>query len=63
MTMPRRRSLRRIAYLRRNRCSVLLAGLFVFILVHPLLAESAIGATFLAAATIGILLLVGTSPH
>ena len=55
--MPRRRLLRSIAFLRRNRCSVLLAGLIVFILVHPLLAESAIGATFLALGTIGILLL------
>ena len=57
MTMPRRRLLRRIAYVRRNRCSLLLAGLFVFILVHPLLTESAIGAAFLASGTIGILLL------
>ena len=56
-TMLRRRLLRRIAYLRRNRCSVLLAGLFVFILVHPLLAESAIGGTFLALGMLGILLL------
>jgi len=56
-TMPRRRLLRRLAYLRRNRCSVLLAGLFVFILVHPLLAESAVGGTFLVFGTLGILLL------
>jgi hypothetical protein len=55
--MLRRRLLRRIVYLRRNRCSVLLAGLFVFILVHPLLAESAIGGTFLVFGTLGILLL------
>jgi hypothetical protein len=55
--MLRRRLLRRIAYLRRNRCSVLLAGLFVFILVHPLLAESAIGGTFLVLGMLGILLL------
>jgi hypothetical protein len=53
----RRRLLRRVAYLRRNRCSGLLAGLLVFILVHPLLAESAVGATFLAFGTLGILLL------
>jgi hypothetical protein len=53
----RRLLLRRIAYLRRNRCSVLLAGLFVFILVHPLVADSAIGATFLAFGMLGILLL------
>ena len=43
--------------LRRNRCCVLLAGLFVFILVHPLLADSAIAATFLAFGTLSILLL------
>ena len=55
--MPRQRLLRSLAFLRHNRCSILLAGLFVFILVHPLLAESAIGATFLALGTIGILLL------
>ena len=55
--MLRRRLLRRIAYLRRNRCSALMAGLFVFILVHPLLAESAIGGTFLVLGMLGILLL------
>jgi hypothetical protein len=49
--------LRRIAYVRRNRCSVLLAGLLVFVLVHPLLAESPIGGAFLAFGTLGILLL------
>ena len=41
----RRRLLRRIAFLRRNRCSALLAGLLMFILVHPFVADSAIGAT------------------
>ena len=55
--MLRRRLLRRIAYLRRNRCSALMAGLFVFILVHPLLAESAIGGTFLVLGMLGILLI------
>ena len=55
--MLRRRLLRRIAYLRRNRCSALMAGLFVFILVHPLFAESAIGGTFLVLGMLGILLL------
>ena len=55
--MPRQRLLRSIAFLRHNRCSILLAGLIVFILVHPLLAELAIGATFLALGMIGILLL------
>ena len=57
LAMLRRRLLRRIAYLRRNRCSVLLAGLLVFILVHPLLLDSAIGGTFLAFGTLSILLL------
>ena len=52
-----RRLLRRIAYVRRNRCSVLLAALLLFILAHPLLSESAIGGTFLAFGTLGILLL------
>ena len=61
--MLRRRLLRRIAYLRRNRCSGLLAGLFVFILVHPLLAESAISGAFLALGTLGILLLALWALH
>jgi hypothetical protein len=52
-----RRLLRRIAYLRRNRCSVLLAGLLAFILVQPLVADSAVGVVFLALGTLGILLL------
>ncbi len=59
----RRGLLRRIAYLRRNRCSALLAGLFVFILVHPLLAESAIGGTFLVFGMLGILLLAMWALH
>ncbi len=53
----RRRLLRRIAYLRRNRCSALLAALLVFILAHPLVAESDIGAVFLAFGILGILVL------
>ncbi len=56
-TVSRRRILRRIAYVRRNRCSVLLGALLVFILIHPLLAPSAIGASFLALGTLGILVL------
>jgi hypothetical protein len=59
----RRRLLRRIAYLRRNRCSVLLAGLLTFILVHPLVVESAIGATFLAFGMLVILLLALWALH
>ena len=57
-TSLRRRLLRRIAFLRRNRCSVLLAGLFVFILVHPLLAEFGDRRRrFVVFGTLGILLL------
>jgi hypothetical protein len=62
-TRLRRRLLRRIAYLRRNRSSVLLAGLLTFILVQPLVADSAIGATFLAFGTLGILLLALWALH
>jgi hypothetical protein len=62
-TRLRRRLLRRIAYLRRNRCSALLAGLLTFILVHPLVVGSAIGATFLALGTLGILLLALWALH
>jgi len=53
----RRRLLRRIAYLRRNRCSLLLAALCLFILVNPFAAGSAIAAVFLALGTLGILVL------
>src|SRR5215216_8206749 len=64
MTMRlRRRLLRRIAFLRRNRCSALLASLLAFILVQPLVADSAIGATFLAFGTLGILLLALWALH
>ena len=52
-----RRWLRRVAFVRRNRCSVLLVALMVFILIHPLVAESAIGAVFLAVGILGILVL------
>lgn len=55
--MLRRRLMRRVAYMRRNRCSVLLGWLLLFILIHPLVAESAVGAVFLAFGTLGILLL------
>ena len=62
-TRLRRRVLRRIAFLRRNRCSALLASLLAFILVQPLVADSAIGATFLALGTLGILLLALWALH
>src|SRR5215216_4248011 len=58
-----RRRLRGVAYLRRNRCSGLLAGLLTFILVQPLVADSAVGATFLALGTLGILLLALWAQH
>ncbi len=55
--MIRRRLLRRIAYVRRNRCSVLVAVLCFFILLNPLLSGSMIGATMLATSLFVILLL------
>jgi len=55
--MLHRRLLRRVAYLRRNRCSALLGGLLAFILVQPLVADSPVGVVFLALGTLGILLL------
>lgn len=55
--MLHHRFLRRIAYLRHNRCSVLLGWLLLFILIQPLVVGSAIGAVFLAFGTLGILLL------
>ena len=42
--------LRRIAYVRRNRCSALVAALTFFILLNPLLAISAIGGSMLGVA-------------
>jgi hypothetical protein len=47
---------RRIAYMRRNRCGVLLAALCLFILINPLVAES-MGAVFLALGLVVILML------
>ncbi len=55
--MIRRRLLRRVAYVRRNRCSALVAVLCFFILLNPLLAGSAIGATVLAASLFAVLIL------
>ena len=55
--MLHRRLLRRLAYMRRNRCSALLGGLLAFILVQPLVADSPVGVVFLALGTLGILLL------
>jgi hypothetical protein len=55
--MIRRRMLRHLAYMRRNRCSVLVAMLCFFTLVNPLLAGSAVGTTMLAASLFTILVL------
>ncbi len=55
--MPTRPFLRRIAYMRRNRCSVLLAVLCVIIVVNPLLNTSELGARIMALCLIAILLL------
>ena len=55
--MIRSRLLRRVAYVRRNRCSVLVAVLCFFILLNPLMAGSAVGATMLAASLFTILVL------
>jgi hypothetical protein len=51
------RLLRRVAYVRRNRCSVLVAMLCFFILLNPLLSGSMIGATTLAISLFTILVL------
>lgn len=55
--MLRSRLLRRIAYARRNRCSVLVAVLCLFILATPLMAGSVLGATALATSLFVILVL------
>lgn len=55
--MLRRPFLRRLAYVRRNRCSLLLAALVVLILVNPVLAGSPVGATILSFALLAILML------
>lgn len=55
--MLHRPLLRRLAYARRNRCSVLLAALCLLILANPLLAGSTIGATLLSFSLLAILAL------
>jgi len=49
--------LRRIAYVRRNRCSALVAILCFFIVLNPVLAGSMIGSSMLGVALISILVL------
>jgi Ion channel len=53
----RHRWLHRVAYLRRNRCGVLLAALCLFILLNPLIAASRTGATALNVGLLAILVL------
>jgi hypothetical protein len=55
--MFRRSLLHRIAFLRLNRCSVLLAALCLFILLNPLVADSAVGALILLFWLLAILVL------
>src|SRR6185369_14481247 len=56
IVMLSRPNLRRIAFLRRNRCSVLVAALCLFILLNPLIADSLVGVTILASCLMAILL-------
>lgn len=55
--MTRHRMLRRIAYVRRNRCSALVVALTLFILLNPVLAISAIGGSMLGVALFVVLVL------
>ena len=50
-----RRMLRRIAYVRRNRCSVLLGMLCLLIILSPLIGGSSVGGVVLVAALVSIL--------
>jgi len=53
----RRRLLQRIAYLRRNRCSALLAMLCLIILASPLLSGTPLASGFVGLGTMAVLLL------
>ena len=55
--MTNRPLLRRIAYMRRNRCSVLLAALCLIILLNPLLNTSALGGMLMTLCLLVVLLL------
>jgi hypothetical protein len=57
MPTIRRRLLHRIAYVRRNRCSALLAALCLLILVNPLFVGSRVGATSLTFGLYAVLML------
>ena len=53
--MPSRPFLRRIAYVRRNRCSVLLAALCLIIVLNPLLNTSALGGMLMTLCLLAVL--------
>jgi len=55
--MLHRPLLRQMAFVRRNRCSALLAGLCVFIVIEPLVLDSPMGVMFLRLAMLSILFL------
>lgn len=57
MPTIRRRLLHRIAYVRRNRCSVLLAALCLLILVNPLFVGSSVGTTSITFGLYAVLML------
>ena len=53
--MLRRPLLRRIAYVRRNRCSALLAALGLYILANPLLSGSSVGTMIASVSIVAIM--------
>ncbi len=55
--MLQRPLLRQIAFVRRNRCSVLLAGLCLFIVIDPMISDSPLGLMVLRLSLLGILFL------
>jgi hypothetical protein len=55
--MTPRPLLRRVAYLRRNRCGVLLVALCVFILAYPVISHSRLGTTALNVGLVVIMML------
>jgi len=57
MTIVRRPLLHWVAYLRQNRCSLLLAALCLFILINPLIADSVTGSTILTFCMFAIMVL------
>jgi hypothetical protein len=55
--MLHRSLLRQMAFVRRNRCSALLAGLCLFIVIEPMVMDSPLGVMFLRLCMLGILFL------